>query len=52
MLNIFWIALKLRNSKMGLITCLSLAVKNLTTFKYDGVAKTGNTAMLILVELA
>jgi len=42
MLGMFWIALKLSNPMVGLITRLSLLAKNLTAFKYGKVAKSGN----------
>ena len=40
---IFWVALWVNNSIMGLITKLSSPVKKLTALKVDGVAKSGNT---------
>ena len=43
MLGMFRIAPELRNSKMGLITRLSLPVKKLTAFKNAVVAKSCNT---------
>jgi len=38
----FWNALELSNSNMGLIIWLSLLVKKLTAFKNDRVVKSGN----------
>jgi len=45
MLDMFWIALELSNLMVGLITRLSLLVKNLTAFKFGEVAKSGNAAL-------
>jgi len=42
MLDVFRIALELSNPMVGLITMLSLLVKNLTAFKVGEVAKSGN----------
>jgi len=42
MLDMFWIALELSNPMVGLITRLSLLLKNLTAFKFGEVAKSGN----------
>jgi len=42
MLGMFWIALELSNPMAGLITRLSLLLKNLTAFKFGEVAKSGN----------
>jgi len=39
----FWIALELRSSKMGLIFKLSLPVRKIIAFKGDSFAKSGNT---------
>ena len=43
----FWIALELSNPMVGLITRLSLLAKNLTTFKFGKVAKSGNAARVV-----
>jgi len=40
----FWIALELSIPKMGLKSMLSLTVKKVDAFKYDGVAESDNTA--------
>jgi len=45
MFGMFWIALELGNSKMGLNVILSLLVKKLSAFENDEVAKSGNTAL-------
>jgi len=42
MLGMLWIALELRNSKLGLITTLSSLCEKEITFKNDGVAESGN----------
>ena len=42
MLGMFWIALELSNLMVGLITMLSLLVKNLSAFKFGEVVKSGN----------
>ena len=42
MLDTFWIALELSNPMVGLITRLSLMVKNLIVLKSGKVAKSGN----------
>jgi len=39
----FWIALELSIPKIGLNIMLSLPVKKLDAFKYDGVAESDNT---------
>jgi len=39
----FWIALELSIPKIGLNILLSLMVKKLDTFKFDGVAESDNT---------
>jgi len=39
----FWIALELSIPKIGLNVMLSLTVKKLDAFKFDGVAKSDNT---------
>jgi len=44
MSGIFWIALEPSIPKIGLKITLSLAVKKLNAFKFDGVAESGNTA--------
>ena len=41
MSGMFWIALKLSIPKMGLIIKLSLLVKELASFKCNGVVKSG-----------
>jgi len=41
----FWIALELKNPKMGLIMKLSLKIKTLTAFKCNGATKFGNIAV-------
>jgi len=43
MSRMFWIALKLSIPKKGLNIMLSLTVKKLDAFKFDGVAKSDNT---------
>jgi len=40
----FWIALELSITKKGLNIMLSLTVKKLDAFKFDGVAEFDNTA--------
>jgi len=49
MLGVFWIALELSNPMVGLITRLSLLLKNLTAFKIGEVAKSGNCGKLLLL---
>ena len=44
MSDMFWIALELDFSKTGLNIMLSLMVKKLDAFKFDGVTESGNTA--------
>jgi len=44
MSGMFWIALKLSIPKTGLNNRLSLTVKKLDAFKFDGVAESDNTA--------
>jgi len=46
----FWIALELRNPKIGLFVGLSLLVIKLDTFR-DGVVKSGNTGGRTLLPL-
>ena len=41
----FWIALELSIPKIGLNVMLSLTIKNLDAFKFDGVAESDNTGM-------
>jgi len=41
----FWIALELSNPMVGLITRLSLQLKNITAFKFGEVAKSGNARL-------
>jgi len=41
----FWIALELSIPKIGLNITLSLTVKNLDAFKFDGVAESDNTGL-------
>jgi len=43
MSGMFWVALELSISKMGLNIILSLTVKKLDAFKFDGVAESDNT---------
>ena len=43
MSGMFWIALELSIPKIGLNIMLSLPVKKLDAFKYDGVAESDNT---------
>jgi len=43
MSDMFWIALKLSIPKIGLNIVLSLTVKKLDAFKFDGVAESDNT---------
>jgi len=43
MSGMVWIALELRNTKIGLNTRLSLPVKSWTAFEIDGVTKRANT---------
>ena len=50
MLGMFWIALELSNPMLGLITRLSLPLKNLIASKFGGVAKSGNAATIDLKE--
>jgi len=42
MSGMFWIALELNIPKIGLNTTLSLTVKKLDAFKFDGVAESDN----------
>jgi len=42
----FWIALELSIPKIGLNIMISLTVKKLDAFKFDGVAESDNTAWL------
>jgi len=51
MFGMFWIALELGNSKMGLKVILSLLVKKLSAFENDEVAKSGNTGEIISDKL-
>jgi len=44
MSGIFWIALELSIPKIGLNVMLSLPVKKLDAYKFDGVAESDNTA--------
>jgi len=44
MSGMFWIALELSIPKIGLNSMLSLTVKKLDAFKFDGVAESDNTA--------
>jgi len=46
----FWIALELRISKMGLIAKLSLPVKLLNAFLRNGFTKSGNAAQKAAFE--
>jgi len=46
MSGMFWIALELSIPKIGLNVMLSLTVKKLDAFKFDGVAKSDNTNRL------
>ena len=43
MSGMFWIALELSIPKIGLNIMLSLTVKKLDAFKFDGVAESDNT---------
>jgi len=43
MSGMFWIALELSIPKIGLNIMLSLTVKELNAFKFDGVAESDNT---------
>jgi len=43
MSGMFWIALELSIPKIGLNVMLSLTIKKLDAFKFDGVAESGNT---------
>jgi len=43
MSGMFWIALELSIPKIGLNVMLSLTVKKLDAFKFDGVAESDNT---------
>jgi len=43
MSGMFWIALKLSMPKIGFNIMLSLTVKKLNAFKFDGVAESDNT---------
>ena len=45
MSGMFWIALELRIPKIGLNVMLSLTVKKLDAFKFDGVAESDNTTV-------
>jgi len=45
MSDMFWIALELSISKIVLNLVLSLTVKKLDAFKFDGVAESDNTAV-------
>jgi len=45
MSGMFWIALELSIPKIGFNIMLSLAVKKLDAFKFDGVAESGNTGL-------
>ena len=44
MSDMFWIALELSIPKIGLNILLSLTVKKLHAFKFDGVSESDNTA--------
>jgi len=44
MSGMFWVALELSIPKMGFNIMLSLPVKKLDAFKFDGVAESDNTA--------
>jgi len=44
MSDMFWIALELSIPKIGFNIMLSLSVKKLDAFKFDGVAESDNTA--------
>jgi len=46
MSGMVWIALELSIPKIGLNIMLSLTVKKLDAFKFDGVAESGNTGEL------
>jgi len=46
MSGMFWIALELSIPKIGLNIMLSLTVKKLDAFKFDGVVESGNTAII------
>jgi len=50
MLGMFWIALELSNPMLGLITRLSLLLKNFTASKFGGVAKSGNAGCVTCLE--
>jgi len=50
MSGMFWIALELSIPKIALTIMLSLTVKNLDAFKFDGVAKSNSEFMLRLVR--
>jgi len=43
MLGMFWIALELSIPKIGFNIVLSLTVKKIHVFKFDGVAESDNT---------
>jgi len=45
MLGMFWIALELSNPMAGLITRLTLLLKNLIAFKFSEVAKSCNAEL-------
>jgi len=47
MSGMFWIALELSIPKIGFNIMLSLTVKKLGAFKFDGVAESDNTASTI-----
>jgi len=46
MSGMFWIALELSIPKIGLKVMLSLTIKKLDAFKFDGVAESDNTASI------
>ena len=45
MSRMFWIAIELSIPKIGFNIMLSLAVKKLDAFKFDGVEESGNTEL-------
>jgi len=53
MSGMFWIALELSIPKIGFNIMISLLVKKLDAFKFDGVAESDNTVSLLdcLAEL-
>jgi len=51
MSGMFWIALEMSIPKIGVNIMLSLKVKKLDAFKFDGVAESVNTVLLFRAEL-